>query len=97
VTSTVLVLLGLVGVTIIVTRGDIFARWRNLFAWWKSFWSCPLCVGFWIGVGHYALGHSTTITVSNIVDHVIWGGLVGLLSLMVAAWLISHLGEPERS
>jgi hypothetical protein len=92
VTSTVLVLLGLVGVTIIVTRGDIFA-WLRRF--WPKLLSCPLCVGFWVGVG-YDIFMRPTFTSVAVVDHVIWGGLVGLLALMTSAWLIEKLGPPTE-
>jgi hypothetical protein len=51
-----LYLVGAVGLTIILTRGSIFARVRKV---WPSFLGCPLCVGAWVGAGLFFLGRES--------------------------------------
>lgn len=41
-------IVGLVGLTIIITKGTLFTRARLLY---PPLLACPLCIGFWIGLG----------------------------------------------
>ena len=43
-----LAVLGLASATLIVTESLLFARVRAL---WPALLGCPLCLGFWVGIG----------------------------------------------
>jgi len=45
-------LLAVSGLTLILTRGEIFAHARDSFpqGFWREGAKCPMCVGFWVGV-----------------------------------------------
>lgn len=82
------VVLGLVGATIIFCRGDIFAQVRRV---WPKFLTCTLCVGFWVGLaGAWWKG------ARHPVDLLLSGALVGLVALVVDAWLVRTLGDPKE-
>jgi hypothetical protein len=83
-------LLGLVGVTLIVTRGAIFARVRRL----VKFLSCPQCVGF--HAGFWATGIATGVAAptptwssafSGLWHAALVGGAVSLLASIAEAAL----------
>jgi len=87
----VAVLAGLVGVTVVITRGSIFDGLRD---WLKGFehpWnplrlggeliSCPMCSGVWVGA-LWALADGR-----GWIDVVLFGGLVSLVAWPLAAAL----------
>lgn len=94
-------LLGYVAVTFIVTRAGIF-RWLREIGpkGWRDFVSCPLCAGFWIGLGmalaRAALQHQVpwnrqefqnftgTWAAESLLELVETGALTGLIALLVA-------------
>lgn len=94
------VILALVGATIIITRGTIFSRVQKF---WPHFFTCSLCVGFWIGaVSMLALRHGSgasaghSLTWWAIADFFLDGATVALLSLASDAVLLKLLGDPEQ-
>lgn len=74
--STELIILGLVGITIIITTGSIFEELRNKVSETSQILgkliNCPMCTGFWIG---FFFGF-----LSDIAPPIIVGGLISLLS-----------------
>lgn len=71
-----LIILGLVGVTIIITIGTIFEDIREKISEKSSVLgkliNCPMCTGFWVG---FFFGFA-----SGIAPPIIMGGLISLLS-----------------
>lgn len=84
-------LFALVGVTLIATRGTIFAPLQKRFA---GLMHCPMCFGFWVGLGD---GICSTESIGWIQawSIVLSGATVSLASLFVDATLQRLLGEPE--
>jgi hypothetical protein len=78
-------LVALIGATIIFCRGVIFARVRGL---WPIFFTCPLCVGFWVG-GLFSIYVHRALSF----DFLLYGCLVAILSLATDAWLAKQLGD----
>jgi hypothetical protein len=81
-----LMILGLVGITIIITAGSIFEELRNNIAE-KSvvlgkLINCPMCTGFWVG---FFFGF-----MDGMAPPMITGGLVSLLS-WVAYSMVDYL------
>jgi hypothetical protein len=75
---------GLVGATVILTRGSIFARVRAL---WPALLACPLCAGFWIGLG------GAMLLRERAVDTLLAGCAVGAAAwivVLVGLWLDGH-------
>ncbi len=74
--STELIILGLVGITIIITTGAIFEELRekisDLSQVLGKLINCPMCTGFWVG---FFFGF-----LSEIAPPIIVGGLVSVLS-----------------
>lgn len=80
----------LVGLTLILVRGTIFAplqrRWELL--------RCSMCCGWWVGAlagasGVAAMGHGRAL------DALLVGGATSCLSLATDATLVKLLGEPD--
>ena len=54
--TSALLVLEAAAITIVVTKGSIFKRLREVGPWfWRELSSCPLCAGVWIGAGWYLL------------------------------------------
>lgn len=96
----VAVLLALVGMTIILTRGTIFRGFQQGRA--GAFFSCAICVGFHVGAwgmlvlrhgGGASAGHS--LTWWAVADFFLDGSSVALLSLAAEAVLLKLLGDPD--
>lgn len=52
----ILLVLESAAITLVFTRGSIFARVRSVGpAWWRELASCAMCSGFWVGVALYTL------------------------------------------
>lgn len=84
-----LVLIGLVGVTLIVTRGTIFRPLRKLS---REFFGCGQCFGFWVG----AVAGATGIVVTGhgrALDALLVGAATSLLSLLSQAVVLNLLGD----
>lgn len=82
----VLAVLGLAGITIILTRGWIFLSFRRRFEGRQiahRFVRCPLCVGFWIGWGGWTLisfALNTPVSFFLLIEIVLLGGAVAFLA-----------------
>ncbi len=63
--------LGLVGLTFIVTRSKIFSKIRSKF---PTFLSCPTCVAFWVGLSY------SIYEARDIIDSITFACCVSLLS-----------------
>lgn len=100
---------GLVGVTLIVSKGRIFdgvrsylvgfVRWYNPLRWVGSAMHCPMCSGFWVGAVFAVLFGYGVVAVPLL------GGCVSLASWVVgcaAVWfehvteVVHDDDEPER-
>jgi len=89
----------LVGVTLILVRGAIFARLRAL---WPALLECTMCTGTWVGI---AAGASGIVTVAEVPGPVflahatralLAGCAVSVLSLLTDAVLLKLLGDPDE-
>jgi hypothetical protein len=81
--------LALIGATLIITRGTIFRPLQQL---WPVFFTCPLCVGFWVGA---AAGGSSFVSLGNgkIPDAFVVGCATSFLSMLANAVLIKLLDD----
>jgi hypothetical protein len=74
-----LIILGLVGITVIITAGSIFEDFRNKISESSiilgKLINCPMCTGFWVG---FFFGF-----IANVAPPIIMGGLVSLISWSV--------------
>lgn len=82
----------LVGLTLIIVRGTIFRPLQRLY---PPLLQCAQCTGAWIGIGACALG-LTTFDAPRVVDEILVGGAVSLLSMGVDAVLLKLLGDPTE-
>lgn len=89
---TVGMLVALVGATIIITRGSIFRGLQESRA--GAFFSCSLCVGFWVGAIGMAVLREASFSVDAAKDFFLDGFSVSLLSFVVTAILIRLLDDP---
>lgn len=80
-------LIGLVGVTLIISRGTIFAWLQRRVAAVK----CPQCVGMWVGIAGGAYGLVQT-GYGRIIDAFIVGGATSFLALLFGV-ILSVLDE----
>jgi hypothetical protein len=92
-------LLALVGLTLVVVRGSLFARVRSV---WPSLFGCAMCSGFWVGAlgttGFAIALREYRGSVALSADAVTFGGAVSLCATaadFVFAWLDSHTKEPS--
>lgn len=88
---TLLLALALVGTTLIVVRGSIFAPLQRF---WPALFRCAQCSGFWVGAiagasGIVSTGHAP------ILDALIVGAASSFGSLLADAILLRLLGNPE--
>jgi len=74
--NTILFLLSLVGLTIIMSTGQIFERPRNFIATKSKFLgelvSCPMCLGFWVGLISALAFNSSPMIFAGIVSLLSW-------------------------
>lgn len=82
-----LALIGLVGITLIISRGTIFAWLQKRVPAFK----CPQCVGMWVGIaaGAYGViqsGHG------RVIDAFVVGGAVSFLAMLFGV-ILSVLDE----
>ena len=89
---TVGVIVALVGATIIITRGSIFRGLQESRA--GSFFSCSLCVGWWMGAVGMAVLRGASFSVDAVKDFFLDGCSVSILSFVVTAILIRLLDDP---
>lgn len=83
-------LAALIGATLIVVRGTIFAPIRR---WWPALLRCSQCTGAWVG----ALGGATGLVPvghGRIVDAIVVGAATSFLAQAADALFILALGEP---
>jgi hypothetical protein len=71
-------LFALAGITIILTWGTIFERFRRIY---PKFLECPLCVGFWVG-----MAGSWIRRTGSPIDHLFDAALTSLLSLELVSF-----------
>ena len=85
--------LGLIGLTLIIVRGEIFGPLQR---WWPSFFRCARCVGMWVGI---AAGASTIVPAGHgrVIDAFLVGGAVSFLALTAEGVHIWLLGEPDET
>jgi hypothetical protein len=85
-------LLALIGITLIVVRGTIFAPIRKL---WPALLGCSQCAGVWVGViagaiGLMPLGHG------RLQDTLLLGAATSFSAMLADAILLRLLGAPEE-
>jgi hypothetical protein len=87
-----LLALALVGTTLIIVRGTIFAPIRKL---WPELLGCSQCTGTWIGI---AAGASGVVSTGHggILDAMIVGSATSFLSMLADAVLLRLLGDPSE-
>ena len=85
-----ILILALVGATLIVVRGTIFAPVRKL---WPALLGCAQCAGFWVGAAAGASGIVSTGH-GRVLDAVIVGASTSFLSLLADGVLLHLLGDP---
>lgn len=85
-----LLIAALIGATLIVVRGTIFAPVRRL---WPALLKCSQCAGTWVGA---AAGASGLVSVGHgrVVDVVVVGAATSFLAHAADALFIHVLGEP---
>lgn len=87
-----IVFLGLIGATLLVVRGGVFASIRRL---WPALFGCAQCFGTWVGGAAGATGLLTTGH-GRILDAILVGAATGVTSLMTDAVLLNLLGGPSE-
>jgi hypothetical protein len=89
---TLLLLFSLVGTTLIVVRGAIFAPVRKL---WPALLGCAQCAGTWVGIAAGASGIVSTGH-GRVLDAVIVGTAASVASMLADAVLLNLLGDPNK-
>lgn len=85
-----LAIIGLVGITNIITRSYLFEKVRdNLpFAWARYLAQCPTCMGTWVGFAYYLVALCPYAGfIECLTSLFIWGGVVSISSAVVVACL----------
>lgn len=84
--------LALIGLTLIIARGTIFAPLQRL---WPALFQCAQCTGMWVGM---AAGASGVVSTGHgrLLDAIIVGGAASFLSLLADAVLLKLLGDPKE-
>jgi len=88
----ILLLLSLVGATLIIVRGTVFAPIRKL---WPALLECSQCSGTWVGIAAGAGGIVSTGH-GRVLDAVIVGAATSFLSMLADAVLLRLLGDPSE-
>ncbi len=85
-------------ITVVITYGSIFGGLRTYprhathWFWrgWQFFWSCPLCVGFWVGALSWELHEiaragweGRTLGLVPVFEVFEYGAMTGVLALLV--------------
>ena len=83
-----LLISALVGATLLMVRGTVFAPMRRL---WPALLECAQCSGFWVGV---AASSVVTTGHGRVLGALIVGAATSFLSLLVDAVLLRLLGDP---
>jgi len=86
-----LLISALVGTTLLLVHGTIFAGLRRI---WPALFRCPQCIGTWIGAGAGASGLVVTGH-GRILDAAVVGTATSFLSLLAYAVLVRLLGDPN--
>lgn len=85
--------------TFVIVRSGIFAWLRHGPKSWVEFISCPLCTGFWVGLGTgiaWIWGDFRGISLALVLDLVAGGALVGAVALLYTS-VIDYLDALERA
>jgi hypothetical protein len=84
-------LAALVGATLIVVRGAIFGPLQRLY---PPLFRCCQCAGFWVGA---LAGGAAIVPVGHgrVIDAVVVGAATSFLALLVDAWFLQLLGNPD--
>jgi hypothetical protein len=83
-------LLACICLTVLIVKGSIFARLR---AKWPALLTCPLCLGWWIGLFGCVLAHATALAWRWALPSLECGVMsaVGSLAVYLALGLIEAL------
>ena len=78
-------------ITIVVTKGSIFKRLREMGPWfWRELSSCPLCAGVWIGAGWYLVYQPLPPSSLQVaVDALATGAVTGVMAFLIARVLLA--------
>ena len=84
--------IALIGVTLILVRGTIFARFQALY---PPLTRCAQCTGFWVGA---AAGMAQTVSMGQgrLIDAILVGAANSFLALAAEGLLLKLLGDPEE-
>ena len=84
-----LTIIGLVGITNIITRSYLFEKARDKlpFAWMRYLAQCPTCFGTWVGFLYYLIAICPYDGWTVVPDLFVWGGLVSICSAVTVACL----------
>lgn len=82
----------LVGITLIIVRGTIFAPLQRF---WPALFRCPQCTGMWVGA---AAGASQIVALGHgrVLDAILVGAATSFLAMLADALLIGLLGDPKE-
>jgi hypothetical protein len=86
-------------VTFVIVRSGIFAWLRRGPKGWVEFISCPLCTGFWVGLGTgiaWTWPDFRGLSLALVTDLVVGGALVGAVALLYTS-VIDWLDALERA
>jgi hypothetical protein len=91
-----MIFIALIGLTLILVRATIFRPLQKL---WPAFFECSQCVGTWVGFAAAALGLVSIVALNGLVgrllDVLLVGFAVSVLSMAVDAVLLKLLGDPH--
>lgn len=88
----ILQFLALIGCTLIIVRGTIFAPVRRL---WPALLECSQCTGTWVGMSAGA-GALVVTGQGRIVDALVVGCATSFLALVADGLLLKLLGDPNE-
>lgn len=90
--STALLVLGAVGLTLIVTIGDITRSLRR----WKLF-RCGQCTGFWVGMALASVREAVsdqTVSHASVLRVALVAGSVSVCAHLAQLWEVGRNGPP---
>lgn len=88
--SLLFVVVGLVGITNILTRSYLFENVRESIKipWLQYLSQCPACTGTWVGFLYYMIAVCEYVSVvESLVELFVWGGAISICSAVVVACL----------